>query len=57
MTKKYNIKNTQESKNRRNNVAQDEKIGAVTSNKRGWSYIIDKIKYSGGPGDNIYVYG
>ena len=24
---------------------------------RGWSHIIDKIHYSGGPGDNIYIYG
>jgi hypothetical protein len=25
--------------------------------KEGWRHIIDKSKYSDGPGDNIYVFG
>ena len=25
--------------------------------KGGWSHIIDKVDYSSGPGDNIYVFG
>lgn len=31
---------------------------AVKKNmKRGWSDVFDKLTYSDGPGDNIYVYG
>jgi len=24
---------------------------------RGWRHILDKVDYSGGPSDNVYVYG
>ena len=29
----------------------------LRSQRRGWSHLIDHVKYSSGPGDNIYVYG
>jgi hypothetical protein len=29
----------------------------IRNEKQGWRHIIDKSKYSDGPGDNIYVFG
>ena len=50
--------------NQRGNTSQNYKDKSLkkdghTKNerKRGWSHIIDKIDYSSGPGDNIYVFG
>jgi hypothetical protein len=53
--KKENLDNNasknHESKNlKRGNCTKDNK-------KRGWSHIIDEVRYSSGPGDNIYVFG
>jgi hypothetical protein len=40
-------------KNHCNSSAAKEKNNA----KRGWSDVFDKLTYSNGPGDNIYVFG
>ncbi len=34
-----------------------EKDEQLKEPKRGWGHILCDIKYSSGPGDNIYVYG
>ncbi len=47
------VKKTEAEKNNTSRTAHNTR----RSEKRGWGHIIDKEKYSNGPGDNIYVFG
>lgn len=35
----------------------DEPLPQGSDKRRAWSHIVGKVKYSSGPGDNIYVFG
>jgi hypothetical protein len=45
------ITSTREGTEKRESPKDDRK------SKRGWSDVFDNLTYSGGPGDNIYVFG
>lgn len=43
----------------RDSDKKDQNSNSCPSNniKSGWSHLINGVKYSGGPGDNIYIFG
>jgi len=47
----------EKSKRATNKFARRKSVRTSTHKKSGWSDVFDKLTYSSGPGDNIYVYG
>ena len=41
----------------RPHVCEGAKHKTRNGKKKGWSDVFDKLTYSSGPGDNIYVFG
>lgn len=50
-------KRTQKGKRATAKIAWKENDRASIRRKRGWSDVFEKLTYSSGPGDNIYVFG
>jgi len=47
----------QKNRGRTRSACEDPKDRKDVSKKKGWSDVFDKLTYSSGPGENIYVFG
>ena len=47
----------QKNRGRTRSACEDPKDKKDVNKKKGWSDVFDKLTYSSGPGENIYVFG
>ena len=57
--KEVNHSKTRETSRRSKSICRNDgkQIAVIAVRKKGWSDVFDKLTYSSGPGDNVYVFG